>query len=146
MPRDRTPLPEDPSGSPVIRAAGGILWRTTEGRREVVIIHRGRYDDWTLPKGKLEPGESEEAAALREVEEETGYRARLLNHAGTLSYGVNGVAKVVEFWNMEPLGESSFQPSTEVLEVIWLPPREALAWLDHEAERELLRANAGLDS
>jgi ADP-ribose pyrophosphatase YjhB (NUDIX family) len=122
----------------VIEAAGGILWRETERGRELALIHRGRYDDWTLPKGKLEEGERWQEAAMREVREETGCDAELESFAGAVSYKVNGVAKVVLFWNMRSSGQCRFQPSEEVIEMIWAPLPEALEKMSHQIEKELL--------
>ena len=71
-----------------IRAAGGVLWRLSTDGAEILLIHRPRYDDWTLPKGKLKVHESWETAALREVLEETGYRASIMSFAGPVTYEV----------------------------------------------------------
>lgn len=128
-----------------IRAAGGLIWRDSVRGREVTVIHRARYEDWTLPKGKLEPGEDWRDAAIREVKEETGCNVQLQSFAGVVSYKVKGVPKVVQFWNMVPIGESKFEPSEEVDRVMWLSLQKALEVLDYEGERELLRKNA-LDS
>jgi 8-oxo-dGTP diphosphatase len=128
-----------------IRAAGGLIWRDSARGREVAVIHRARYGDWTLPKGKLKPGEDWRDAAIREVKEETGYNVQLQSFAGVVSYEVKGVPKVVKFWNMVPIGESKFEPSEEVDRVTWLSLQKALEVLDHDGERELLRKIA-LDS
>src|ERR1051325_4813787 len=84
----------------LIRAAGALLWQGTPGRRLVALVHRQRYNDWTLPKGKLKKGESWHQAALREVKEETGYDAQILGFAGAVSYEVNGRPKIVRYWHM----------------------------------------------
>jgi 8-oxo-dGTP diphosphatase len=125
-----------------IRAAGGLVWRDSVHGREIAVIHRARHGDWTLPKGKLEPGEDWKDAAVREVKEETGYSVQLKSFAGMVSYIVNGTPKVVQFWNMEPMGESKFEPSAEVEKVMWLSVQKALEVLDYDAERELLRNNS----
>ena len=117
-----------------ILAAGGLLWR--DGR--LAVVHRPRHDDWSIPKGKLEGDESPDAAALREVDEEVGCRARITAYAGRVEYEVNEAPKVVFFWHMEPAGEGS-GPSEEVDRVEWLAPEEAVQLLSYEAERELLR-------
>ena len=122
----------------VIEAAGGIVWRETAHGREIALIHRGRYDDWTLPKGKLDDGERWQDAALREVKEETGCDAVLESFAGAVSYTVKGVAKVVLFWNMKSAGPFQFQPSEEVSEMIWAPLPEAIGKLSYQIEKDLL--------
>jgi 8-oxo-dGTP diphosphatase len=122
----------------VIEAAGGILWRNNRGYREVALIHRPKYNDWTLPKGKREPGESWQETALREVFEETGCRARLDSFAGSLSYPVGGVAKIILFWNMAVNEFSLFTPNHEVDELVWAPFEEAIQLLTYEGEKNLL--------
>src|SRR5262249_35139313 len=97
-----------------IRAAGGLLWRDSSAGPEIVVVHRRRYDDWTLPKGKLEEGESWRDAALREVKEETGYDAKILGFAGAIAYTTDKGPKVVRFWHMTSLGRPSTQIDSEV--------------------------------
>jgi len=123
----------------MIRAAGGVLWRRAEGISLVAVVHRPRYGDWGLPKGKLDAGERWQDAALREVREETGYEADLGEFAGVVTYEVRGGYKLVLFWNMAARGEPAFEPSEEVDAVEWLPLEEALRRLDHADERDLLR-------
>ncbi|HWB72402.1 MAG TPA: NUDIX hydrolase [Egibacteraceae bacterium] len=127
----------------LVRAAGGVLWRRSEpGGVEVAVIHRPRHDDWTLPKGKLEPGEGELEAALREVREETGYQARPGRCLGEIAYRHSSRGrrrtKVVRFWAME-VAEGGFRPGTEVDELRWLAPGDAGRLLSHEHERDVLR-------
>ncbi len=118
-----------------IRAAGGILWR---GIR-VAVVHRHRYDDWTLPKGKLEPGEDWETGALREVEEETGWSVRVREPAGIVHYEVEGVPKEVRWWHMDALIETGAVPDpNEVDTVVWMTVEEARARLSYDDERRLL--------
>ena len=112
----------------MIQAAGGVVVR--DGR--VLLIHRDRYDDWSLPKGKLEPGETWEDAALREVEEETGVRAELGAYLGETSYG----EKVVRWWRMTTSDDAA--PSNEVDAVRWATPDEATEILSYPADRGLL--------
>ena len=117
-----------------VRAAGGIV--TRDGR--VALIHRPKYDDWTLPKGKLDPGESFEQAALREVEEETGMRCRLGRELPSASYtDPKGRPKLVRYWQMEPLS-GEFAPNKEVDELRWADPDEARELLSYERDREVL--------
>lgn len=124
-----------------IRAAGGLIWRNSIQGREIAVIYRARYGDWTLPKGKLNPGEDWQEAAIREVKEETGCSVKVEEFAGEVRYEMKGVPKVVRFWNMTPEGECQFRPSEEVEKVVWLSAQEALEKLDYAAERELLKKN-----
>jgi 8-oxo-dGTP diphosphatase len=122
-----------------VRAAGGLIYRHGRAGVEVSVVHRPRYDDWGLPKGKLDEGESYEEAALREVEEETGLVCRLLDPCGQTTYPhPEGREKVVRYWLMEPVvGE--FQPGGEIDELRWLTVEDALHVLTYEEERALLR-------
>ena len=117
----------------MIRAAGGVVVR---GDR-VLVVHRARYDDWTLPKGKLESDESWEDAALREVLEETGLRCTLGEPLGSTTYAPGGIDKEVRWFRMEPTDDSG-TPDGEVDELRWLTPAQALELLSYESERELL--------
>jgi 8-oxo-dGTP pyrophosphatase MutT (NUDIX family) len=122
-----------------VEAAGGVVVRDGQ----VALVHRPRYDDWTLPKGKLDPGESFEHAAIREVEEETGLRARLVRELPSTSYEVNGRPKIVRYWLMEVEDEGSFVPNEETDELRWVPLDEARGLLTYVRDRELLAAAAG---
>jgi 8-oxo-dGTP pyrophosphatase MutT (NUDIX family) len=115
-----------------VHAAGGVVLRN--GR--VAVVHRPRYDDWSLPKGKLDPGESSEEAALREVEEETGLRCRLVRELPTVQYDVRGRLKVVRYWAIEVTDETPFVPNDEVDQLRWVEPQEALVLLTYDRERE----------
>jgi len=131
------------NSTPLIRAAGGLVWRIQDGQPEIVLIHRLRYNDWAFPKGKLRAGERWDAAALREVAEETGHRARLEQFAGVLSYAVDQRPKVVLFWNMSVAGpdENACQESDtpdEVSQVAWLTIPQAIERLSYADERDLL--------
>ena len=137
-------------GAPVIRAAGGVLWRTAnaspeELRVEVAVIHRPRYDDWSVPKGKLVPGESELEGAIREVTEETGYRVQIRRPLGEVTYekvsGGEARTKSVRYWSMHAEG-GLFSPSREVDQLRWMSVDEALELLSHERDRGLVRTFA----
>jgi 8-oxo-(d)GTP phosphatase len=124
----------------VIRAAGGVVWRRgPEGQAEVCLVHRERYDDWTLPKGKLRQGEHPLAAAVREVEEETGVRAVPQLRLPSTRYRVDGVAKVVDFWAMWALEVPRFHPNSEVDDLAWLPAGQAASRLGYAGDLGVLR-------
>jgi 8-oxo-dGTP pyrophosphatase MutT (NUDIX family) len=129
----------------VILAAGGVLCRqTSAGGDEILVVHRKRYGDWTLPKGKLKPGESFAAAALREVAEETGCKARFEDYLGAIGYAVKGVPKAVLFWRMSLIEQHEIADHEEVAEVLWMPAKAAIQRLTHPDERTVaLRASEG---
>ena len=122
-------------------AAGGVVWRPSpEGGIEVAVAHRPRYDDWSLPKGKLDPDETFEAAALREVEEETGVVARLAEELAPVRYRDDkGREKLVRYWLMDVVDEGRFTPNDEVDEIRWLEPGAAGALLSYGRDAELVR-------
>lgn len=123
----------------VIRAAGGVVCRTARSREtEVAVIHRPAYDDWTLPKGKIEPDESPEDCALREVREETGLRCELKRPLGCTAYvDRRGRDKVACYWVMEVLG-GRFRPGVEVDKLLWLTVDEAIKRLSYGRDQTLL--------
>lgn len=125
----------------VVEAAGGVVWRrTAKGHLKVLLVHRPRYDDWTLPKGKLDPGETAAAAARREVEEETGLRCRLGPTLPSVRYtDRQRRAKRVRYWAMEPEG-GAFAPNHEVDEVRWLKVPAAASLLTYAHDRPVLAA------
>jgi 8-oxo-(d)GTP phosphatase len=126
-----------------VLAAGAVLWRSVAGRVEVAVVHRPRYDDWSLPKGKLEPGESIWAAAVREVAEETGNPCFLGRRLGQLRYTVSRpvlATKIVEYFSARPAGPEKFQPSKEVDALRWVPVEAAGVLLSYHGDREILRA------
>jgi len=125
-------------GSGVIEAAGGLLWRETSRGRQVAIVHRSRYDDWAFPKGWREKGETYLEAAVREVKEETNCQVEPEAFAGSISYTVDGVPKVVLFWHMSLTGDCAFQPDEEVDKFVWLDIEKALKKLTYDGEKKLL--------
>jgi 8-oxo-dGTP diphosphatase len=129
---------------PDVRAAGGVVVRRgLDPRRRVAVIHRPKYMDWSLPKGKLEPGEGFEEAALREVEEETGFRCVALEELPPVTYlDRKERRKLVRYWLMRP-GKGRFEPHDEVDELRWLTGREAERVLTYDHDRELVRFALG---
>lgn len=125
----------------VVRAAGGVLTRVSaEGDRELLLVHRPGYDDWTFPKGKNERGELDEACALREVEEETGFRCVLGPELVSTSYvDRKGRPKVVRYWSMT-VEDGSFTPTDEVDELRWVSADEARSLLSYDRDRDVLDA------
>jgi polyphosphate kinase len=125
----------------VVVAAGGVVTRVTDkGRTRVLLVHRPAYDDWSFPKGKVDVGEAEDAAALREVQEETGITARLGAELGTVEYvDLKGTRKIVRYWAMEAV-DGEFEPNPEVDETKWMSLRKALDTLSYERDRALLRS------
>jgi 8-oxo-dGTP diphosphatase len=123
---------------PEVQAAGGVVVR--DGR--VAVIHRPKYDDWSLPKGKLDTGEGWEEAALREVREETGLRCELREELESARYrDRKGRPKLVRYWRMTVV-DGEFAPNAEVDEMAWLEPAEAVGRLtfDHDHGRVLMAA------
>jgi 8-oxo-dGTP pyrophosphatase MutT (NUDIX family) len=119
-----------------IEAAGGVVMRDGQ----VALVHRPRYDDWTLPKGKLDPPESFEEAAVREVQEETGLRGRLVRALPPVIYEVNGRPKIVRYWLMDVEHDGPFAPNDETDELRWVALDEAMRLLSYHRDREVLRA------
>ncbi|WP_037678712.1 NUDIX hydrolase [Streptomyces griseus] len=129
------------SNDTTVRAAGCVLWRrsSVDGELEVCLVHRPKYDDWSHPKGKLKRGEDPLVGALREVEEETGYRAVPGAGLPTVRYLANGRPKQVRYWAAEAL-EGVFSPTGEVDRILWLPPSTARARLTQPRDRTLVDA------
>jgi 8-oxo-dGTP diphosphatase len=116
--------------------------RRVDGRVEVLLVHRPAYDDWTLPKGKAAPGESDEACAVREVEEETGLRCSITGEVGVTRYeDPRGRSKVVRYFAMEPAG-GSLLLEHEVDDARWVELGRASRELTYERDRELLSGYA----
>ena len=119
--------------TPQVRAAGGLVVRNGS----VLLVHRPAYDDWTFPKGKLDPGESWQEGARREVEEETGLRCDPGEEVGRTHYtDARGRSKEVRYYRMEPDGEPLAQ--NEVDEVRWVPLEDAADLLTYEHDRDLV--------
>lgn len=124
----------------MIRAAGALLWRdNSDLSLEVALIHRPRYDDWSLPKGKLEMGETALQCAYREVQEETGIRATFTRQLGTVEYEESGQEKRVKYWAAHcALTNSEFVPNEEVDQMKWLSPSQALEQATHDSDKSII--------
>ena len=138
-------MPKDPPARAVpstkaVLAAGAVLWRTNgdASTPEVAVIHRPRYDDWSLPKGKVDPGETEPVTAVREVHEETGYAAALGRRLTSVSYPLDHGVKKVRYWAARAL-DGGFAPNDEVDELLWLPVPDAMTRVGYPHDRKVLR-------
>ena len=124
----------------IVRSAGGIVSRVVDSRLQLLVIHRKRHADWSFPKGRLEPNETSEQAAVREVEEETAYKCSLEYVLPTVRYiDRNGAPKEVRYWTMNVIGERPFVPNEEVDEVQWLSFFQTIAKLSYKTDRTLLK-------
>jgi len=123
----------------IIEAAGGVLWRPAFGGVgvEVALVHRPKYDDWSVPKGKLERDEHPLIGAVREVWEETGHVGVPGRRLGQIRYAKDGEPKRVRYWAMARDG-GAFTPTDEVDQLMWLPPREAQQFLHPARDRAIV--------
>ena len=129
---------ELPPPTDVIQAAGGLVVRRQSGNLEIAVVHRPVHRDWSFPKGKLEPGETFEQAARREVLEETGMTCRLVRFIGHTEYvDRKGRPKAVAYWVMAP-ESGSFRPNSEVDELRWATLEDAARLLSYPRDRELV--------
>jgi 8-oxo-(d)GTP phosphatase len=129
-----------------VRAAGGLLRRQTEMGPEFCVVHRPQYLDWTIPKGKLDPGETHAEAALREVEEETGFRGAPGPELPATSYeDAQGRTKEVRYWLMTTT-DGMFTPNDEVDEVRWVSAADAMGLLTYAHDRAVVTAALGFDA
>jgi 8-oxo-dGTP pyrophosphatase MutT (NUDIX family) len=124
-----------------VRAAGAVLWRRRRDVVEVALVHRPKYDDWSFPKGKLDPGETHEQAAVREVEEETACHGELgVELAGTSYVDGKGRPKSVRYWTMELGSRGRFVPNDEIDEVRWFAIDDAARRLSYDHDVEVLES------
>ncbi len=123
----------------MIRAAGALLWREiAAGEIEIALVHRPRYDDWSLPKGKIDENETALACAYREVFEETGIKARFTRQLGAVEYEDNGAQKRVKYWVAQALGASDFVANEEVDQLRWLKPTDSIELATHQSDKEMI--------
>lgn len=131
------------SGTRIVYAAGAVLWRSGSADPanpdlEIALIHRPRYNDWSLPKGKVDPGETAPVAAVREVFEETGHHAVLGRRLDMVSYPIEAGVKKVYYWAARSTG-GEFIPGSEVDQLVWLPVANAMKKLNYAQDRKMLR-------
>jgi 8-oxo-dGTP diphosphatase len=125
-------------GKERVKAAGGVVVREADGKLEIAVVHRPRYDDWSLPKGKLEEDESFKDGALREVEEETGLVCELGRELSSTTYrDRKGRRKTVRYWQMQAR-KGKFKVNDEVDELRWVTPKKAVDLLDYDHDRKLV--------
>lgn len=124
----------------VVKAAGGLVFKeTSKGKLRVLVAHRPGYDDWGLPKGKADKGETSEETAIREVYEETGYHCRIVAPMDTTRHRINAGIKEVAWFAMRPLPDSpGYQKNKEVDEVRWLSRKQAKSLLDYDTDKALV--------
>lgn len=124
-----------------VRAAGAVLWRPAGTGAQVALVHRPKYDDWSFPKGKLEPGEHVLVAAVREVAEETGLRVTLGRRLPPVRYLGGSLPKRVDYWAATAATDpGSFVPNDEIDEVTWIAASSAAARLSYQRDAETLAA------
>lgn len=136
----------DPRVTANIHAAGAVLWRPgTNGGIEIAVVHRPRYGDWSLPKGKLDPGETPLLAAVREVHEETGLACRLGRYLGSVTYPIPGHRKLkrVDYWAASAT-DGEFHADSEVDELRWYPLDRVMDALSYPMDRQVVRTFARL--
>jgi len=133
-------MPNNKPGSRLIKAAGGVAWRPgPDGEPEILLVHRKKYDDWSLPKGKTEPDEPLPVTAVREMLEEGGARLALGRRLVAVRYNVGGRPKRVHYWAARVLSvDERAVPNSEVDEVTWLPASRAVAKVSYAHDHGVL--------
>ena len=131
-------VPDDEALPRSVHAAGAVLWRPAgRGGVEVAVVHRPHHGDWSLPKGKVDEGESRARTAVREIAEETGHAATLGRHLRTVRYPIGADRKVVDYWDARA-GRGAFTPNGETDELRWLAPGAATSLLTYDTDRGVL--------
>jgi phosphohistidine phosphatase SixA/8-oxo-dGTP pyrophosphatase MutT (NUDIX family) len=125
--------------APIVRAAGGVVWREVDGQVRIALVHRPRYDDWTLPKGKLGASERALSGAVREIQEEVGAQVAVSRRLPSIEYRVDDARKVVDFWTMRYI-HGDFTSNHEVDELAWLSVAAARERLSHDLYGDVLDA------
>lgn len=145
MNEDARDAMHDPRVRPNIHAAGAVLWRDGGAGPEIAVIHRPKYGDWSLPKGKLDPGETPVVAAVREVGEETGLPCALGRYLGHVTYPIPGhrQLKRVDYWAAEAAA-GEFAVNAEVDELRWFPLDQLMDQLSYPMDRQVVRMFARL--
>ena len=124
----------------VILGGGGLITRHNDGELEVLMVHRPKHHDWSLPAGKLDPGETLAECALREVYEESGYVCELGRELGMVEYiDRRGRPRQVHYWEMDAI-DGSFTPTLEVDEIAWVPLLESLNYFTNERDLKVVSA------
>jgi len=135
-----------PHNTYTIYAAGGLVWRDTPEGKQIAVVFREKYQDWSLPKGKMEASDKDlEETALREVREETGMEATITGFAGCINYPVKGKTKLVVFYHMNTMSDIQGSIQEDVQQCQWLAVSEALVQLSHDKEKELLHSSLYMD-
>ncbi|MCU1513008.1 MAG: mismatch repair protein MutT [Microbacteriaceae bacterium] len=139
------------AGPSIVQAAGAVCWRVRNGKTEVLLVHRDAHKDVSLPKGKVDPGETPPQTAVREISEETGLAITLGAPLGTTEYTMpNGRAKIVYYWSAEisdaALAASTFAPNDEIAALQWLPIDAARAALSYDRDQDVLDRFAARDA
>ena len=125
--------------SKIILAAGALVWRKSKEKKiEIAVIHRPKYNDWTIPKGKVELNESSIACAYREVIEETSIETEFGMYLGEVKYQSLDGPKQVSFWSAQVVKENTFTPNSEVDEIKWVEAAKAAKFLSLDSDREIL--------
>jgi 8-oxo-dGTP pyrophosphatase MutT (NUDIX family)/phosphohistidine phosphatase SixA len=127
-----------------VYAAGAVCWREEKRDLLVALVHRVKYQDWTFPKGKVDPGETLAEAAVREIKEETGLKIKLGVPLETMTYALDkSKNKVVHYWaarvSDKSLASSKFKPNEEISEVVWITAEQAFSRLSYQHDRDLLQ-------